>query len=176
MAQARQLVKLVPQEFLIALRAGHRHLDQVVVFAGQQVGLHHLGQFRQRLAEAVQHVVVVPLQRDFDQHSVRQAQRLLVQQRGVAFDHPAFLQRAHAVPARRGRQAHLLRQSRIGQAAVAPQFAQDAAIGLIEFGRLCHSTLPLRNILPLILSNEDGFTDIDADMEKIKKPILRHGC
>ncbi len=103
MPQPGQLVQLVAQELLVAFGARHRHLDQIVILAGQQVRLHDLGQLRQCAAEAVEHVVVVPLQRDLDQHGVGQAQRLLVQQRGIALDHAGLLERTDAVPAWRRR-------------------------------------------------------------------------
>ncbi|MCY1308096.1 hypothetical protein D9M70_580790 [compost metagenome] len=78
------------------------------------------------------------LQRDFDHDGVRQAQRLLVQQGRVAFDHAGFFQRLDPVPAGRGRQPHLFGQLQVGKPTVRAQRAQDLAVGFVDFGRDGH--------------------------------------
>jgi hypothetical protein len=50
----------------------------------------------------------------------------------IALDEAGFLQRPHAPPAGRGRQAHALRQLGVGEAAVGLQFLQDCEVELVN--------------------------------------------
>ncbi|MNW18565.1 hypothetical protein D3C71_2181820 [compost metagenome] len=50
----------------------------------------------------------------------------------VALDETGFLERAHAPPARRGRQAHALRQFGVGQTRIGLELRKDGDIKFVQ--------------------------------------------
>ncbi|CAG9272811.1 hypothetical protein PUN4_730003 [Paraburkholderia unamae] len=136
MPNARNAIELFTQEALVARRAVHGHLDPVVVLAGDQIGFQHFGQRRELRAEARERVVFVAVERDFQNHDVGVAQFALVHECDIAFDIAVGFELARAVPARRGRHAHLLGEFGVGKARVLLERAQDLAVLVVErFGR-----------------------------------------
>ena len=146
MADARNLVQLLAKKPFVSLRSRNRDFDQVVVFAGEEISLHHFRQLRQRLAEALEDLVVMPLQRDLDDDGVRQSKGTLVQERDIAIDESCLFQRFHPVPARRRRQVHRFGQLLIAGAPVAAQGTQDVAVDLVQLIVL-HSGVPFPSFL-----------------------------
>src|SRR6266581_278150 len=88
----RDLVQLFTQELLVGSGPGHGYFDEVVEIARQQVRFHDLGQFRERRLEALEHLVVMTLERDVYDGGVGQPKRPLVEDRDVAFDDSLLLQ------------------------------------------------------------------------------------
>lgn len=89
---------------LVSFGARDGHLDQVIVFACEQISLYHFRQGCQRIAETLEDFVVMPFERDFDNDRVWQAKRTLVQQSRLPRNEARVLQRFHPVPAGCGRQ------------------------------------------------------------------------
>jgi hypothetical protein len=130
---AGDAVEHFAQEALVMVGAADHDLDQVIVFAGDEIGLDHLRNPRQRLAEMVEDLVVMLVERDLDEDDIAEAQRLLVEHRDVFLDRAAFLQPLHPRPAGRGREPDLLGQRLDGQAAVLLQGGENPQIGGVRF-------------------------------------------
>ena len=99
MAYALDLVELLAQQALVITRVLDNDTQQIVVLARNQMRLHYLGNGGQHLAELLQRVVRVAVQRDHDQNRIGQSQRLRVQTHGIALDHAGLLHLLDACPA-----------------------------------------------------------------------------
>jgi len=88
-------------------------LDQVIVIARHKVRFEHFGERRELGAEARECIVVVTVERHFEQHDVGEAELLLIQQRDIAANVAFVFQLTCAIPACRGRHADQFRQFRI---------------------------------------------------------------
>lgn len=105
MPDARHLVEPLPEEALVACGSVHRDLDEIVVFAGGQVGLQHFRKVRQRLPELLDLVLVVTVEGDLDDDRVAETELRLVQHRHIVLDIAGILQPAEPCPAGAGRKA-----------------------------------------------------------------------
>jgi hypothetical protein len=84
------------------------------------------------LPKALQNLVVVAIERDFDDHRFRQTELLLVEKRDVAVDVTLCFKPLEPVPAWCGGQPNLVRELCCGEAGILLQRAQDAPIYLIQ--------------------------------------------
>ena len=111
------------------------HLQLEGAGAADVVAGNHFGDFLDGFFHGAGHAasVAVGVQAHKGEHA--QANFAPVEFGPVAQDKADFLQGPHAPPAGRGRQAHALRQLRIGQACFALQLAQD---GYVEFVECVH--------------------------------------
>ena len=78
MPDALNPVELLSQKALVVRGVSDRHLDQIVVVAGDEIGLDHLGDLCKGIAEPGEHLVVVLVQRDFDEDDILQADGYVV--------------------------------------------------------------------------------------------------
>ena len=122
----------VHDEALVGFEVGHDDAQQVVAVAGHQIALHDLGPRRRGALEGLQRLLVLGRERHAHEDVDRQADRLGVEQRGIALDHARLLERLDPPPARRGGQADLLGEVGIAQAAVLLQPLENAPIDGIE--------------------------------------------
>ena len=100
MPDALNPVKLLPKEALVVSGVGDRYLDQIVVFAGDEIGLDNFRDSCKGIAEPGQHLVVVLVQRDFDEDDILQADRDMVDDSRVVLDDADLLQVPDPRPAR----------------------------------------------------------------------------
>ena len=115
------------------------HLQLKGASAADVVTRHHFGNFEDGFLQLARDVTPIAfgIQAHKSQHI--QAHFLPVNFGAVAFDDARLLQRPHASPARRGRQAHTLRQFGIGQPSVLLQFVQDRPVKFVQ----CFQNKPL---------------------------------
>ena len=116
----------------VVFRAFGRDAQQVVESTRQQVAFGDVGRAADGFLERLHHRLALGLQGDLDEEIVAVAQRLGVEDGGVAADGPALLQRPH--PAMNGGdgQPHLLAQLGGGGATVFLQGAQEGGVGSIH--------------------------------------------
>jgi hypothetical protein len=94
-------VELLPKKALVVTGVGDRHLDQIVVFAGDEIGLDNFRDPCKGVAEPGEHLVVVFVQRDFDEDDILQADGDVVDDSRVMLDDADLLQAPDPRPARR---------------------------------------------------------------------------
>jgi hypothetical protein len=114
------------------LQVGHEHVQQEIQVAGHDVAGAHLGQLAHRGLEGLGDLLGLPLDPHLDESLDLHAQRRRAEHRGIALDHPGFLEPRHAALAGRGRQRHPFGEGDDRQAAVALQFVQDPGVGAVE--------------------------------------------
>ena len=120
----------------------HHQPQQVVMLPGHEIALHDLRHLAHRALEGLESRLALAIQGDAHEHIHREARLVLIDQRGVALDESAFLERAHAPQAGRFGQTHLPREQCVGDAGVLLQQAQNGAIVAVELhGR----KIPSRN-------------------------------
>ena len=85
-------VELFPKKTLVMCRVGDRYLDQIVVVAGDEIGLDHLRDLCKGIAEPGEHLLVVLVQRDFDEDDILQTDGDVVDDRRVVLDDADLLQ------------------------------------------------------------------------------------
>ena len=104
------------------------HSQHVVRAAGGQIALGDLGNRLHRLFERSQIAIGLPLERDADDESNRDAHLGSAEHGGIALDDTGLFQQSHAPQAGRFRQAHAGRKRRIGLSGVALKLAENLAI------------------------------------------------
>ena len=117
-----------------AVRSGATHFEQEVGLARQHVALAHQRPGQHPVLEGAQVGLRLAVQADHGEGDHLEADHLLVELGEVAGDHAGLLQRAHAAQAGRRRDADLLGQLHVGDAAVGLQLLENAPIGSIEAG------------------------------------------
>ena len=70
MLDPRNFIEALTQEPFVMLRVGHHDLDQIVVVAGDEMGLYHFGHAGQGAADLFQHLVVVLVEGEFNEDGV----------------------------------------------------------------------------------------------------------
>ncbi len=129
----RQPFENVSQQMAVFLHAAQAELHQIVEAARNEVTFQHVGHVQQLLAHAVEHIARLGRQFDFHKNQQGLAQRLRVDAGVVAGDHPGTLHALDPLGTRRGRQPDFAGQIGHGDAAVALQEIQNAAVDAIEF-------------------------------------------
>jgi len=137
------------------LQVRHDHAQQIIGVAGHQIALHHLRAIAYRPLERFERRLDLLLQRDLNEHAHFETNLQRIQERNVAADVTAFLQRTHAVQARRGRQAHLPCEVHIRDAGVELKQVQDLPICCVEFH--VQYFLPKLELITAIRFETSGF-------------------
>lgn len=109
---------------------GHDFQD-VIGGACHQVTLQHIRYPAHRFFKGVQHLVRLPLKRDFDENRCRHAHLACIQQGNVISDVSLGLQPLHPPVTGRGAEVDLFRQVRIRHPALALKRFENTPIGRI---------------------------------------------
>ena len=95
--------QLLFEEPLISGQVRHHDAQPIIARPGHQVAFEHFGPTRDCFGEAVERLLLLPLQLDRDENADGEADRLLIQHGDVARDDPVAFQDAHAAQTRRWR-------------------------------------------------------------------------
>ncbi len=115
-------------------QVGRHALQEEIDLAREHVAIAHDGRAPRPLLEGDQIGFGLAVQPDHGEGRHVEAERLVVQDRGEAFDDPGLLQRTHATQAGRRGDPHLAGEIDIGDAAVGLKFTQNPPVGGIEAG------------------------------------------
>ena len=107
---------------------GNDHTQQVIVLAGHQITLHHMGHFLDRLFEGLQIGLLLAPQRNVDEHIARETRFRLIEHGHVTFHQAGGLQGPHPSKGGRFRKADPFRQFDVADSAVMLEHTQDGMI------------------------------------------------